>query len=292
MPLDTLEIFGKEYTNVKGFKATDNNDSIKAYIRPQGTMSITANGTGIDVTEYAEVDVAVPAPLPTLQSKTRSYTPIETAQSETVTADTGYDGLDEVSVSVGAIPSSYVGSGVPTQAAQTITPGTSDQTIASGKYLTGTQTIKGDANLVAANIKKDVQIFGVTGTHEGGGGESILHEYAGVFYGANEGIYFNVTDSLPVAVFDEDHSPTILLSVGNEIFTLYAYFNSSNYTDGTFELIGPDTDYSTVVVLLGDCPVIQNGIIKTIHVSTEDLSDPYDFYEASIRLTIIDRRVS
>jgi len=56
------------------------------------------------------------------------------------------------------------------QAAQTITPTTTDQTIASGKYLAGAQTIKGDANLVAANIAKDVTIFGVTGTHEGGGG--------------------------------------------------------------------------------------------------------------------------
>ena len=52
-----------------------------------------------------------------------------------------------------------------TQAAQTITPGTSDQTIASGKYLTGTQTIKGDANLVPANIVSGKTIFGVSGTH-------------------------------------------------------------------------------------------------------------------------------
>lgn len=55
------------------------------------------------------------------------------------------------------------------QAAQTITPGTSDKTIAAGKYLTGTQTIKGDSNLVPENIKKDVSIFGVTGTMEAGG---------------------------------------------------------------------------------------------------------------------------
>ena len=55
-----------------------------------------------------------------------------------------------------------------TQGAQTITPGTSNKTIASGRYLTGTQTIKGDANLVAANIKKDVTIFGVRGTNAGG----------------------------------------------------------------------------------------------------------------------------
>ena len=55
------------------------------------------------------------------------------------------------------------------QAAQTITPGTTDKTIDSGKYLTGTQTIKGDANLKAENIVSGVSIFGVNGTATGGG---------------------------------------------------------------------------------------------------------------------------
>ena len=59
---------------------------------------------------------------------------------------------------------------VTTKAAATITPSTSNQTIASGTYLTGTQTISGDANLIAENIKKDVTIFGTTGTYEGSGG--------------------------------------------------------------------------------------------------------------------------
>lgn len=53
-----------------------------------------------------------------------------------------------------------------TQDAQTITPSTQNQTISSGKYITGTQTIKGDSNLISDNIKKDVSIFGVTGTYE------------------------------------------------------------------------------------------------------------------------------
>lgn len=58
------------------------------------------------------------------------------------------------------------------QAAKTWTPGTSNQTLASGRYLTGTQTIKGDSNLKAANIVKGVSIFGVTGTAETGGGSN------------------------------------------------------------------------------------------------------------------------
>ena len=56
---DTLEIFGTEFTNVAGFKATDDNSQTKTYVRPQGTKNITENGTGIDVSAYASVDVAV-----------------------------------------------------------------------------------------------------------------------------------------------------------------------------------------------------------------------------------------
>lgn len=50
-----------------------------------------------------------------------------------------------------------------TKGAETITPGASDKTIASGQYLTGVQTIKGDANLVAGNIISGKSIFGVSG---------------------------------------------------------------------------------------------------------------------------------
>lgn len=98
-----------------------------------------------------------------LQSKT--VTPSENTQ--TVNPDSSYDALS--SVTVGAISNTYIGSGVTKKSAATYTPGTSDQSIASGQYLSGTQTIKGDANLVAGNIKSGVSIFGVTGTYAGGG---------------------------------------------------------------------------------------------------------------------------
>ena len=53
-----------------------------------------------------------------------------------------------------------------TKSAATITPSTTNQTIAAGQYLTGIQTIQGDANLIPENIASGVSIFGVTGTHE------------------------------------------------------------------------------------------------------------------------------
>ena len=58
-----------------------------------------------------------------------------------------------------------------TQGAKTVTPGTSNQTaVASGRYTTGDVVVSGDANLKAENIAEGVSIFGVTGTHSGGGG--------------------------------------------------------------------------------------------------------------------------
>lgn len=53
---------------------------------------------------------------------------------------------------------------MPTKVAATITPGTSDQVMSAGQYLSGDQTILGDSDLVAAKIKSGVSIFGVTGT--------------------------------------------------------------------------------------------------------------------------------
>lgn len=61
---------------------------------------------------------------------------------------------------------------LPVQGAQTITPGTTSKTIDAGKFLTGTQTIQGDANLVGGNIKKGVSIFGVNGSFQGEGAKS------------------------------------------------------------------------------------------------------------------------
>ena len=125
--MDTLEIFGTEYTNVAGIKATDDNGQTKTYIRPQGTKSISANGSGIDVTEYASVNVNVPSETPSLQTKTKTYTPTTSQQTETITADSGYDGLEEVDITVNAIQTETK-SATPSETAQTITP-------SSGKYL-------------------------------------------------------------------------------------------------------------------------------------------------------------
>lgn len=94
-----------------------------------GTKSISANGTGIDVTNYANVDVAVPAPTPSLQSKT-GITPTESSQ--TIEADTGYDGLS--SVQIDAISSTYVGSGITQRSSSDLTASGATVSVPSGYY--------------------------------------------------------------------------------------------------------------------------------------------------------------
>ena len=133
------------------------------------------------------IDTIPEATAPKLQAKTA--TPSESAQ--TVKPDSGYDGLSQVSV--GAISKTYVGSSVPKQAAQTITPGTADKTIASGQYLTGVQTIKGDSNLKAENIKNGVSIFGVAGTLEEGGASTGALEYVSGSFSTSNAAFKGIT---------------------------------------------------------------------------------------------------
>lgn len=152
----------------------------------------TGNSDSIMVQDMAS-EIAGIKGEPTLQTKT--VTP--STSSQTITPDSGYGGLSQVTVNAmptatQATPSitvssgglitakatqsaGYVASGtkqstkqLTTQAAKTITPSTSSQTaVASGRYTTGAVTVAGDANLKAENIKSGVSIFGVTGTASG-----------------------------------------------------------------------------------------------------------------------------
>lgn len=98
-----------------------------------------------------------------------------TANGEYDATDDELDGYSQVTVSV---PNTYTqsdegkvvnnGALVAQTAHADVTPTTSDQTIDT--TLNNSLKVKGDADLVASNIKKDVEIFGVTGSYEGSGG--------------------------------------------------------------------------------------------------------------------------
>ena len=81
------------------------------------TLTTVNNNTKTLETEgkYLEADIIltdVSQSTPTLETVTKSYTPTESQQTETITPSVGNDGIAEVDVTVGAISSSYVGSGI------------------------------------------------------------------------------------------------------------------------------------------------------------------------------------
>ena len=96
----------------------------------QDTVASTNLLSGYTATKNDGTKVSgayVPPSAPTLQSKTKTYTPTTSQQTETITADSGYDGLEEVDITVNAIQTETK-SATPSETAQTITP-------SSGKYL-------------------------------------------------------------------------------------------------------------------------------------------------------------
>ena len=151
------------------------NNEDKTVTPTQSVQTITATpGEG-----YTGLGTVTVAAMPS-----GTATPAASISSTGATVSTGTNTLTLSKSSVSNTPqvsAGYIASGtagnssvsltanVTTKAAATITPGTSNQTIASGTYLTGTQTISGDANLVAGNIKSGTTIFGVTGSYTGGG---------------------------------------------------------------------------------------------------------------------------
>ena len=123
-----------------------------------------ANTTGY-ITGGTKTGTGVKVSASELVSGNKAITPSETAQS-------GIDVANFKTVSVGAISSTYVGSGVTKKAAATVAPSTSEQTVcASGVYTTGEQKVSAitpsilgnlDASSFASSIVAAIEGKGVT----------------------------------------------------------------------------------------------------------------------------------
>jgi hypothetical protein len=286
---------------------------------PIATMDASGLRTLLTQGKYLEDDIEIvyqrpSQSAPNLQVRNKTYTPTESQQTEQVRADNGYDGLDEVNVTVQPVSSSYVGSGIDrrdstdltqsgatveapagyyeqaaaktipnatrsnaitidgngliknthniltggylpagsveytrqltVQAAQAIHPSASDQQVASGRYLTGAQTIKAVllTNLLASIIKKDEVVkigddtdddcvASITGTYEasggGGGAAQIDTKTMTNSSDQNTSISFTGLSGQPIAFFVR-----LTSSVSRSSSYRYYYVENVRY-DGT-----------------------------------------------------------
>lgn len=179
------------------------------YISPTGNLSITGNGTGIDVSGYATVSVNVPTGSGGI-TPSGTYT-INSSGSHNVTnyatATVPYSDCNMVVPQSSFITQNnirkwqiisaayceeagWINSGEIDNMTQTfnavasnttITPSTASQTIGGANYMMeGPVTVAGDSDLVAGNIKSGVNIFGVTGTYSGSSSSPRLQAKTGI----------------------------------------------------------------------------------------------------------------
>lgn len=158
--------------SLDGVTSYSNGTKITGSIPSRGSGDLTASGATVTVPSGHYAAQA------TKSVASGSATPAASISATGASVSTGTNTLtlsksvsNTPQVSAGYISSGTAGNSsvsltasVATKSAATITPGTTDQEIAAGTYLTGKQTIKGDSQLKASNIVAGATIFNIAGS--------------------------------------------------------------------------------------------------------------------------------
>lgn len=158
-----LTASGATVTVPAGYYASQATKSVAT--ATQATPSVSINSSGLITATATQTAgyVAAGTKSSTHQLAFQAAKTITPSTASQIAVSSGY--YTGGNITVAAIPT-QTKTVTPTSATQNITPD-------SGKFLSKV-TVNGDTNLVADNIAEGVSIFGVTGTHSGGGGDTSM----------------------------------------------------------------------------------------------------------------------
>lgn len=172
--------------------ASKNEQKIQEIVDAMASKGIIASGGGATITgnQIASTIRAIP--------KKTEITTGHTTNSITFTAARGY-----YPAGVSASLVKYSGVNVITPSANLITLRTQN------KYVGANISIRGDANLIPANIKNGVSIFGVSGTYSGSG----ITTMNGTFRSTSQNFIFSATN------YNQQMNQIDFINVANQTLT-------------------------------------------------------------------------
>ena len=267
--------------------------AISGVIAPANNGKILAIQNGVivpkSVTDYLDIN---------LQSKT--VTP--SASQQTVAPDSGYDGLSEVvvngdadlvagnikkDVNIFGVTGSYEGS-APSLQSKSVTPEASQQTVQPDSGYDGLSSVvvAGDADLVAGNIKKNVSIFGVVGSYEGGGGGGGATILSGKSdptssIGSDGNIYLKYVDGSDVFGTPSSNTPDGANISATSVYSSYAAYKAFGKQDGwgasggegTLSFTFDSDQYKINQLQFEDSFVVSGGYLQAKNFSFEGSND-------------------
>ena len=229
------------------------------------TKTITSNGTynasSDDADGYSSVTVNVSSGggSPTLQTKSVSYTPTETAQSETVSADTGYDGLSSVSVSVGAISSTYVGSGIDRRDSTDLTVSGGTVNVPAGYYASaGSKAVQSMTLPSSAAVSASGSLKGQIELNTG------YATYLNIPTGYNETSQYYM---IPRKIVGTEGTPTATKGTvsNHSVSVTPSVTNTAGYIDGSTKT-GTAVTVSASELVSGSQTITSNGTVDVTNL--------------------------
>lgn len=181
-----------------------------------------------------------------LQTKSKTYTPTTSQQTETISPDSGYNGLSSVGVTVNAMPSGTAGTptatkGIVSNHSVSVTPSVTNTTgYITGSTKTGTAVTVSASELVSGTKSISANGTGIDVTNYATVDVAVpattpVVESLTVTPNETQQVFSGEETQLYDLGWNSPGSRTISLAVGSSYYIEYAY-----YKNGGFDLVGSD----------------------------------------------------